>query len=167
MSPYLSRRPFAGSPRSLFSAHCQGCFGQDYSLSRATETLSESLVLPPDSTSSSHESCYESLSFSGCRPCADLTPADAAWTVPISSISASGARQKQRTCSSRLCLQQPCQALISNELSENLEDKQLIQHDFRVLELHQLLPKDQSPLYCPVQYSSSTADACHDLRPED
>jgi hypothetical protein len=70
------------------------------SLSRATVTLSESLVLLPDSTSSSNESYSESLSF--CRPCADLAPADSAWTVPISRISARWARPKPRTCRRRL-----------------------------------------------------------------
>jgi hypothetical protein len=62
------------------------------SLSRATVTLSESLVLLPDSTSFSHKSYSKSLSF--CRPCADLAPADSAWTVPISRISARGAPPK-------------------------------------------------------------------------
>jgi hypothetical protein len=71
------------------------------SLSRATVTLSDSLVLLPDSTSLSHESYSKSLS--SCRPCADLAPADSAWTVPISRISARRARPKPRTCRRRLC----------------------------------------------------------------
>jgi hypothetical protein len=55
--------------------------GAPASLSLATETFSKSPVLPPDRTSSSHESPSESPPC--CRPRADLAPADSARTAPI------------------------------------------------------------------------------------